>query len=110
EKLRPEAVRRLREGLVMGKFASEVGVTVTDAEVKEEIRDLREGAELHDSKSQSSFGPESSLARDARRRLLVRITLDKLELLGRGQLEEAEDTVQSEVEASVEDEKQAAAE
>ncbi len=110
EKLRPEAVRRLREGLVMGKFASEVGVTVTDAEVKEEIRDLREGAELHDSKSQSSFDPESALARDARQRLLVRKTLDKLELLGRGQLEEAEDTVQSEVEASVEDEKQAAAE
>ena len=110
EDLWSEAARRLREGLVLGKFATEVGITVTDAEVKEEIRDLREGAKLHDSKSWSSFDPKSALARDARQRVIVRKTLDKLELLGKGQLEETEDTIQSEVEASGEDEKQATVE
>ncbi len=110
EKLRPEAVRRMREGLILGKFASEVEVTVTDAEVKEEIRDLLEEAGIQDSKSLNPFDPQSAIANNTRQRVLVRKTLDKLELLGRGQLEEAEDTVQSEVEAPVEDEKQAAAE
>ncbi|MEA3396443.1 MAG: hypothetical protein U9R05_03175, partial [Chloroflexota bacterium] len=66
---------------------------VTDAEVKEEIRDLREGTGVQDSKSLDSFDPESALASDAQQRVLVRKTLDKLELLGRGQLEEAENTV-----------------
>ena len=89
----------MREGLILGKFASEVEVTVTDAEVKEEIRDLLEEAGIQDSKSLDSFDPQSAIANNTRQRVLVRKTLDKLELLGRGQLEEAEDTVQSEVEA-----------
>ncbi len=105
ENLRPEAARRLREGLVLGKFASEVEVTVTDAEVKEEIRDLLEETGAHDSKPLDSFDPESALARDARQRMAVQKTLHKLELLGRGQLEKTEDTLQSEVEAFDEDEK-----
>jgi len=90
EELRPEAARRMREGLVLGEFASEMEVTVTDAEVKAEIRDLLEKVGRHDSKFLDSFDPESALARDARQRMVVRKTLDKLELLGRGQLEEVE--------------------
>jgi trigger factor len=110
KELRPEAARRMREGLILGEFASEVGVTVTDAEVKEEIRNLLEEAGVQNLKSLDSFDPQSALANDTRQRVVIQKTLDKLELLGRGQLEEAEDIVQSEVEAPGEDEKQAAAE
>ncbi len=84
EELRPEAIKSIKEGLVLGEFAALTKVTVTDEEVKAELKDLLRGANITDFSALERFDPRSEIAMDLRLNLVTRKAMDRMARLAQG--------------------------
>ncbi len=84
EELRPEAIKSIKEGLVLSEFAILTNVVVTDEEVKAELKELLKGANITDFSALERFDPKSNLAVDLRLNLITKKAIDKMARLAQG--------------------------
>lgn len=88
EQFRPQVTHNLVRGLVLSEFARVTEVSVTDEDLRDEYRDLLASLNIADENFLQGFNPQSKTAQDLRPSVFSRKTLENLEALAQGRLEE----------------------
>lgn len=84
EQVRSQAVDRIQRGLVLGAFAEEVGIEVTEAEIREQVANILRGRGIADENLVSQFKVDSQAGENVRATVRGEKTLRALERLAQG--------------------------
>jgi len=84
EDMKPDAVQKIKQGLVLNEFSKISNVEVTDSELKDEFHNLLQSVNVTDEETLNNFDPASKIAHELRLNVLGRKTIERLERLAQG--------------------------
>jgi trigger factor len=84
QQMRSDVISDIEKGLVLGEFAEEMGITVSDEEVRAELESIMSQQGVTNPALLNAFRPDTPMARDLRNSVLGRKTLERLECLAQG--------------------------
>ncbi|MGC9522937.1 MAG: trigger factor [Anaerolineae bacterium] len=98
EQLRPQAERRVKQSLVLQALAEEEELEVSEDEIVQEFSDMLGRFGMPEQMAERPINIESDIGRNLRSTVLGRKVMERLAVIGRGELE---DVAEAEAEAEV---------